>query len=89
MHLKNKKLCGLCAVDLMTGMSIAQVTHDSKIDWIELNETGHKLLFRDNKFKVCFQPFTRSPRIQSAVVFQASSTAKCVNLPSGVWHYCG
>lgn len=29
-----------------------QVTHDSKIDWLELNETGHKLLYRDKKMKL-------------------------------------
>ncbi|CAH1372030.1 unnamed protein product [Tenebrio molitor] len=51
----NKKLAYLldlktiCVVDLMTGMLIGQITHDSKIDWLELNETGHKLLFRDKK----------------------------------------
>lgn len=51
----NKKLAYLldlktiCIVDLVTGMLISQITHDSKIDWLELNETGHKLLFRDKK----------------------------------------
>ncbi len=51
----NKKLSYLldlktiCIVDLMTGMLMAQITHDSKIDWLELNETGLKLLFRDKK----------------------------------------
>jgi hypothetical protein len=55
----NKKLAYLldlktiCVVDLMTGMLIGQITHDSKIDWLELNETGHKLLFRDKKQRYC------------------------------------
>lgn len=51
----NKKLAYLldlktiCIVDLITGITIGQVTHDSKIDWLELSETAHKLLFRDKK----------------------------------------
>ncbi|XP_044261133.1 intraflagellar transport protein 172 homolog [Tribolium madens] len=51
----NKKLAYLldlktiCIVDLLNGVLISQVTHDSKIDWLELNETGQKLLFRDKK----------------------------------------
>ncbi|XP_037945105.1 intraflagellar transport protein 172 homolog [Teleopsis dalmanni] len=54
----NKKLAFLldaktiCIVDLLTQMIIGQVTHDTKIDWIELSETAHKLLFRDKKFKL-------------------------------------
>ncbi len=39
-------------VDLSFGVPIMQVTHDSKIDWLELNETGHKLLFRDKKMRL-------------------------------------
>lgn len=51
----NKKLAYLldlktiCIVDLMSGVTIGQVQHDSKIDWLELSETAHKLLFRDKK----------------------------------------
>ena len=29
--------------DLNFGYSLGQITHDSKIDWLELNETGRKL----------------------------------------------
>lgn len=53
--MQNKKLCYLidlktiCVMDLVSGVMMAQVNHDSKIDWLELNETGHKLLFRDKK----------------------------------------
>jgi hypothetical protein len=39
-------------VDLVFGIPIMQITHDSKIDWLELNETGHKLLFRDKKMRL-------------------------------------
>ncbi|XP_037908543.1 intraflagellar transport protein 172 homolog isoform X1 [Hermetia illucens] len=54
----NKKLAFLldmktiCVVDLITQSTITQVGHDSKIDWIELSETGHKLLFRDRKMRL-------------------------------------
>ncbi|KAL1129294.1 hypothetical protein AAG570_013823, partial [Ranatra chinensis] len=54
----NKKLAYLldkktiCIVDLVLGMPILQVSHDSKIDWLELNETSHKLLFRDKKMRL-------------------------------------
>lgn len=53
----NKKLAYLldiktiCVVDLISQITIAQVSHNSKIDWLELSETGHKLLFRDKKLK--------------------------------------
>lgn len=42
----------LCLVDLALGYNIGTVSHDIKIDWLELNETGHKLLFRDKKLRV-------------------------------------
>ncbi|XP_060519882.1 intraflagellar transport protein 172 homolog [Cylas formicarius] len=53
--LDNKKLAYLldlktvCVVDLVSGMVVCQISHDSKIDWLELNETGEKMLFRDKK----------------------------------------
>lgn len=31
---------------------ITQISHDSKIDWLELSETSHKLLYRDKKMKL-------------------------------------
>ena len=40
------------AVDLLSGALLAQLSHDTKIDWLELNETGRKLLFRDKRLKV-------------------------------------
>ncbi|CAG9856074.1 unnamed protein product [Phyllotreta striolata] len=51
----NKKLVYLldlktvCVVDLVNGYMMCQIGHDSKIDWLELNEIGSKLLFRDKK----------------------------------------
>ena len=38
--------------DLVFGYSLGQVTHDSKIDWVELNETGKKILFRDKRSRL-------------------------------------
>ncbi|XP_034555797.1 intraflagellar transport protein 172 homolog [Notolabrus celidotus] len=54
----NKKLAylidikTLAIVDLAGGYSLASISHDSKIDWLELNETGRKLLFRDKKLRL-------------------------------------
>ncbi|XP_078397553.1 intraflagellar transport protein 172 homolog isoform X1 [Cetorhinus maximus] len=51
----NKKLAYLvdiktiAVVDLLSGYNLAAIGHDTKIDWLELNETGHKLLFRDKR----------------------------------------
>jgi intraflagellar transport protein 172 len=38
--------------DLGMGYNLGQVVHDSKIDWLELNETGRKLLFRDKRSRL-------------------------------------
>lgn len=54
----NKKLAYLmdmktiCVVDLINESVIAQITHDSKIDWLELSETAQKLLYRDKKMRL-------------------------------------
>lgn len=39
-------------VDLAAGFNLGTIGHDSKVDWLELNETGRKLLFRDKKLRV-------------------------------------
>lgn len=57
---ENKKLAYLldlktiCILDLVSGLMMAQINHDSKIDWLELNEIGNKLLFRDKKQRFVF-----------------------------------
>ncbi|XP_073709088.1 intraflagellar transport protein 172 homolog [Garra rufa] len=54
----NKKLAYLidiktiAIVDLVGGYNLGTISHDSKIDWLELNETGRKLLFRDKKLRL-------------------------------------
>ncbi|CAL4073000.1 unnamed protein product, partial [Meganyctiphanes norvegica] len=42
----------ICIIDLLFGLSLGQVTHDSRIDWLEMNETGKKLLFRDKRLRL-------------------------------------
>ncbi|XP_064911402.1 intraflagellar transport protein 172 homolog isoform X1 [Columba livia] len=55
---ENKRLAYLidiktiATVDLVGGYNAGTISHDSKIDWLELNETGHKLLFRDKKMRL-------------------------------------
>ncbi|XP_055666694.1 intraflagellar transport protein 172 homolog isoform X1 [Falco peregrinus] len=55
---ENKRLAYLidiktiATVDLVGGYHAGTISHDSKIDWLELNETGHKLLFRDKKMRL-------------------------------------
>ena len=39
----------LCIQDLNSNMILANINHDSKIDFIELNPGGNKLLFRDKR----------------------------------------
>ncbi|XP_061900790.1 intraflagellar transport protein 172 homolog isoform X2 [Entelurus aequoreus] len=54
----NKKLAYLvdlktiAVVDLVAGSTLGTISHDSKVDWLELNETGCKLLFRDKKLRL-------------------------------------
>ncbi|XP_056150499.1 intraflagellar transport protein 172 homolog [Lampris incognitus] len=54
----NKKLAYLidlktiAIVDLAGGYNLGTISHNSKIDWLELNETGRKLLYRDKKLRL-------------------------------------
>nr|XP_014345853.1 PREDICTED: intraflagellar transport protein 172 homolog [Latimeria chalumnae] len=54
----NKKLAYLidmktvAVVDLVHGFNLGTINHDTKVDWLELNETGRKLLFRDKKLRL-------------------------------------
>ncbi|XP_020709272.2 intraflagellar transport protein 172 homolog isoform X2 [Athalia rosae] len=51
----NKRLAYLldprtvCIMDLTTSTTICITVHDAKVDWLELSETGHRLLSRDRK----------------------------------------
>ncbi|KAI6244211.1 Intraflagellar transport protein osm-1 [Aphelenchoides fujianensis] len=37
----------ICVVNLVNNEQLSTITHNSVIDWLELNETAEKLLFRD------------------------------------------
>ncbi|KAG7280373.1 hypothetical protein CRUP_022201, partial [Coryphaenoides rupestris] len=39
-------------MDLAGGYNLGTINHDSRIDWLELNETGRKLLYRDKKLRL-------------------------------------
>jgi len=63
----------------MYGTTISQVTHDSKIDWLELNETGHKLLFRDKKMRLTLLDILRDQKhsiLMYCTFVQASNYSK-------------
>lgn len=36
-------------MDLITGLTVAMISHDVRVDWLELSETGHRLLSRDKR----------------------------------------
>lgn len=36
-------------MDLITGLTIVMISHDVRVDWLELSETGHRLLSRDKR----------------------------------------
>ncbi|KAI4488597.1 hypothetical protein M0802_011487 [Mischocyttarus mexicanus] len=36
-------------IDFVTGVTISMITHDVRVDWLELSETGHRLLSRDKR----------------------------------------
>lgn len=54
----NKKLAYLLdsktirVVDLVTGATVNMIVHDARIDWLELSETGHRLLSRDKRSRL-------------------------------------
>ncbi|XP_076179801.1 intraflagellar transport protein Oseg2 [Ptiloglossa arizonensis] len=39
-------------VDLVTGATVAVISHDVRVDWLELSETGHRLLSRDKRARL-------------------------------------
>lgn len=42
----------IAILDLISGFNLSSLQHDSKVDWLELNETGRILLFRDKRMRV-------------------------------------
>ncbi|CAH2091146.1 unnamed protein product [Euphydryas editha] len=39
----------IAVVDLVTGVQLGQWWHEARVDWLELNESGHLLLLRDTR----------------------------------------
>ena len=65
----------------MTGHSLGQVSHESKIDWLEMNETGRKLLFRDQKLRlymVDLAPSSSAGSATSSAVLPASGGSSAI-----------
>lgn len=42
----------IAIIDLITGLQLNIWSHTERIDWIELNETGQRLIFRDKALKL-------------------------------------
>ena len=36
-------------LDLISGLNVGQINHDTKIDWLELSGKADRLLFRDKR----------------------------------------
>jgi intraflagellar transport protein 172 len=49
-------------VDLATGITVATVNHDAKIDWLDLNSRGDLVLFRDKRRKLHVYDITSQTR---------------------------
>lgn len=45
--------------DLTTGVALARIQHPFKVDWLELNHRGAKLLFRDKQSQLFLFDFTK------------------------------
>ncbi|OAD52520.1 hypothetical protein WN48_01267 [Eufriesea mexicana] len=39
-------------MDLTTGLTVAMISYDVRVDWLELSETGHRLLSRDKRARL-------------------------------------
>jgi len=50
--------------DLVTSQTLATVTHDTRIDWLELNPNGaNRLLFRDKRRQLCLYDIPQQTRV--------------------------
>lgn len=49
----------ISVLDLASGEVAATIEHDAKVDWLEMNETGRKLLFRDKRRRLVLCDFDR------------------------------
>ena len=68
----------------MYGVNLGVISHDTKIDWLELNETGHKLLFRDKRQRlqlVDIETKTNTVILNYCSFVQASRHVQMMALP--------
>ncbi|XP_076232501.1 intraflagellar transport protein Oseg2 [Calliopsis andreniformis] len=42
----------ICVMNLITGTTVVIISHDVRVDWLELSETGHRLLSRDKRARL-------------------------------------
>lgn len=42
----------IAVLDLITGLQLCTWAHNERIDWIELNELGNRLIYRDKALKL-------------------------------------
>ncbi len=49
--------------DLNTRQTIANISHDNRFDWLELNEKATKLLFRDRRYRLWIHDLTASKTV--------------------------
>lgn len=55
----------ICVSDLSTGVTEATISHDSKVDWLDLNGRATKLLFRDKRRALHLYDIATQARCQS------------------------
>ncbi|OUC47010.1 putative WD domain, G-beta repeat protein, partial [Trichinella nativa] len=53
----------IVVVDLLTKTQIANIIHDSKIDWLELNETCKFLIWRDRRARLYLYDFKKRTQV--------------------------
>ncbi|KRY41446.1 Intraflagellar transport protein -like protein [Trichinella spiralis] len=53
----------IVVVDLLTKTQIANIMHDSKIDWLELNETCKFLIWRDRRARLYLYDFKKRTQV--------------------------
>ena len=71
-------------LDLLSGITVATINHETRIDWLELNTRGSHLLFRDKKrqlhlYDIAKQVLFREcqGRIKNAPVASCPAVACC------------
>ncbi|XP_059491021.1 intraflagellar transport protein 172 homolog [Neocloeon triangulifer] len=75
---ENKKLAYLLdlktvsIVDLISGSVVGQMSHDARINWLELSEPADKLLFRDSKLRLWLLPLANHPRAWHKIALLAN-----------------